>query len=63
MNTYGALWNGKTLEIKAETTYQAQQIAVAEFQKSAGRKVVKGYQIAIGLLQLNGADYVHTAVH
>ena len=61
MNKYGAIWEDKELEIEAETTYQAQQLATAEFQKVAGRRKVKGYQITVALLQLNGVDYVHTA--
>ena len=63
MNTYGALWNGKELEIEAGTTYEAQKLAVVEFQKVAGRKTVKGYEITVALLRLNGADYVHKAVN
>jgi len=61
VNKYGAIWEDKELEIEAETTYQAQQLATAEFQKVAGRRKVKGYQITVALLQLNGVDYVHTA--
>lgn len=61
MNKYGALWNGKELEIMADTTYQAQQLAVVEFQKIAGRRKVKGYEITVLLMQLNGVDYIHVA--
>jgi hypothetical protein len=63
MHTYGAQWQGHELEIKAATTYEAQKIAVVEFQKVAGRRKVKGYEISVMLLQLNGVDYVHTAVN
>jgi hypothetical protein len=63
MNTYGAIWQGKELEIKANTTYEAQKLAVIEFQKVAGRKTVKGYEITVALLRLNDADYVHTAIN
>ena len=63
MNKYGALWQGHELEIEAETTYKAQQIAIPLFQRVAGRRKVKGYDITVMLLQLNGVDYVHTAVN
>ena len=62
MNNYGALWQGHELEIKASTTYEAQQLATIEFQKIAGRRKVKGYQISVMLLQLNGRDVVHVAI-
>lgn len=63
MNTYGALWNNKELEITANTTYEAQQLAQVEFQKVAGRRKVKGYEITVALLKLDGKDYIHTAVN
>lgn len=63
MNKYGALWQGHELEIEAETTYKAQQLAIVEFQRVAGRRKVKGYDITVMLLQLNGVNYVHTAVN
>jgi hypothetical protein len=61
VNKYGAIWQNKELEIEAETTYQAQKIAQAEFQKSAGRRTVKGYEITVALIELNGVPYVHVA--
>lgn len=61
MNKYGALWAEKELVVMAETTYQAQQLAQVEFQKVAGRRKVKGYQISIHLLELDGKEYVHIA--
>lgn len=63
MNKYGAIWQDKELIIEADTTYQAQQLAVLEFQKVAGRRKVKGYEITIGLLELNGVEYVHIATN
>lgn len=63
MNKYGAIWQDKELVIEADTTYQAQQLAVLEFQKVAGRRKVKGYEITIGLLELNGVEYVHIATN
>jgi len=59
MNIYKAWWNSKEIEIQAENTYQAQQLARAEFQRNAGRKIVKGYQIAIGLVAVEGKQVTH----
>lgn len=61
MNKYGAIWRGRELEIMAESTYKAQQIAVVEFQKVAGRSKVKGYEILVALLELDGVEYIHVA--
>jgi hypothetical protein len=63
VNKYGAIWQGKELEINAETTYQAQRLAVEQFQKIAGRRKVKGWEISIGLLELNGVEYIHVATN
>lgn len=61
MNKYGAIWNDKSVEVMADTTYQAQQLAVVEFQKVAGRKKVKSYEIQVLLMELNGVEYIHVA--
>ena len=61
MNTYGAIWKDKELVIEADTTYQAQQLAVPLFQAQAGRRKVKGYEITVMLMKLNGVDYIHIA--
>jgi hypothetical protein len=58
MNTYIALWNGKQATVQCDTIYGAQQIAVTEFQKTAGRKRVKGYEIRTFLVELNGEPYI-----
>lgn len=63
MNKYGAIWQGKELEIMANSTYQAQQLAVEQFQKIAGRRKVKGWEITLGLLELNGVEYIHVATN
>ena len=63
MNKYGAIWQGKELKIMADTTYQAQRLAVEQFQKIAGRRKVKGWEISIGLLELNGVEYIHVATN
>ena len=61
MNTYGAIWKELELVIEAETTYQAQQLAVPLFQAQAGRRKVKGYEISVLLMKLKGEEYVHVA--
>lgn len=63
MNTYGAIWQDKETKVTASTTYEAQQLAQAEFQKVAGRRKVKGYEITVALLELNGQEYTHMAVN
>jgi ribosomal protein L20A (L18A) len=63
MNLYGAIWKELEAEIEADTTYQAQQLAVSKFQALAGRRKVKGYEITIALLKLNGVEYIHTATN
>lgn len=60
MNGYKCFWNGKELDIYADTTYQAQQLATPEFQKIAGRKKVKEYQVTVMLCELNGEQYTHS---
>jgi hypothetical protein len=62
MNKYGAIWKELELEIEAETTYAAQQLALPLFQAKAGRRKVKGYEISVLLMQLKGVDYVHVAM-
>ena len=61
MNTYGAIWKELELVIEAETTYQAQQLALPLFQAQAGRRKVKGYEISVLLMKLKGEEYVHVA--
>ena len=63
MNLYGAIWKELKAEIEADSTYQAQQIALNKFQALAGKRKVKGYEITIALLKLNGVEYVHTATN
>lgn len=58
MNTYIALWRGQRTTVKCDTIYGAQQLAVTEFQKTAGRKRVKGYDIKTFLVELNGEPYI-----
>ena len=63
LNTYGALYGDKVIEIKAKSTYEAQQLAVIEFQKTAGRKKIQGYQVTVMLARLatSDSDVIHVA--
>jgi hypothetical protein len=61
MNKYGSIWNNLEAVIHADTTYQAQQLAQAQFQAKAGRRKVKGYEITVALLELDGKLYTHVA--
>ena len=61
MNKYGALWNGKEVVVQADPTYQAQQLAEVEFSKVSGRRKVKGSEITVALMELDGVPYVHVA--
>lgn len=61
MNKYGALWRELEVEVEAESTYKAQQLALPLLQAKAGRRNVKGYEITVMLMELNGVEYVHVA--
>jgi hypothetical protein len=61
MNKYGAIWHNLETVIQADTTYQAQQLAQAQFQAKAGRRKVKEYQILVALVELDGKEYTHIA--
>lgn len=54
MNGYVCFYRGKRLEVNAETTYQAQQIAAKQF------KAKKEYEVAVTLAEKGGKQVVHT---
>ena len=60
MNGYKCFWNGKELDIYADTSYQALHLATPEFQKMAGRKKVKGYDITVVLCEVKGRQVTHS---
>ena len=60
MNGYKGFWNGKELEVLAETSYAAQQLLVLMFQAKS-RKKVKGYDITVCLCEKEGKQVFHTA--
>ena len=59
MNGYIAIWNGKRIEVFADTSYKAQCEAEKEFQKYS-RKKVKGYEITVILCEKDGKQVVHS---
>ena len=56
---YIAIWNGKRIEVYADTSYQAQCEAEKEFQKGT-RKKVKGYDITVVLCEKDGEQVIHS---
>jgi len=54
MNTYHAFYNGKEIELKADSSYQAQQKAAITF------KAKKSYQVTVVLVALeDNKEIVH----
>jgi hypothetical protein len=56
MNTYGAFWNGQEMTVEADTLYGAQLAAIPVFQAKT-RKKVKGGDVRVVLMALNGQTY------
>jgi hypothetical protein len=56
MNTYAAFWNGQEMTVEADTLYGAQQAAILAFQAKT-RKKVKGGDVRVVLMALNGQTY------
>lgn len=56
MNTYKAFYKGKSIEVKADTSYQAQQIAAKQF------KAKKSYDVVVVLLAVGDREITHIAV-
>lgn len=61
MNKYVVFWigSGKSVEVEAETSYQAEQKAKVEFEKAAGRKKVG--TLSVWLAEKSGEQVVHIA--
>ena len=55
-NTYLAQFKGKKVVVKSDTQYGAQQEAAAYF------KAKKGWEVAVGLLEVEGKPYAHAPV-
>jgi hypothetical protein len=62
MNIYACLWNGRTTEVVAKTTLEAQEKAWLHFQTIAGRKRIKGYDITVVLTYKDAQPVTHIAV-
>ena len=56
MNTYKCFYNGKSLEVEASTTLEAQKKAAELF------KAKKSYNVSVLLHKLDGKQYTHIAV-
>jgi hypothetical protein len=56
MNTYAAFWNGQDVTVVADTLYGAQLAAIPFFQATT-RKKVKGGDVRVVLMVLNGETY------
>lgn len=63
MNGYVTFYRGERLEVHADTTFEAQQKAQAEFQKKHPRRKVKGYEVSVHLAEKAGQPVVHVAVN
>ena len=61
-NGYVCLYNGQRVEVHADTTYEAQELARVEFQKKYPRRKVKGYDVTTVLAERGGETVTHTAV-
>lgn len=54
MNGYKAFYKGKSIEIHANTSYEAQQVAAKQF------KAKKSYDVTVVLCEKAGEQVVHT---
>lgn len=55
MNGYVCFYKGKKIEVYAETSYEAQQKAVAQF------KAKKSYDVTVMLAEKQGEQVIHAA--
>lgn len=55
MNGYKAFYKGKTAEVFADTSYQAQQIAAQQF------KAKRSYEVTVMLCEKAGQQVTHAA--
>lgn len=54
MNGYKAFYKGKEIEVYANTSYEAQQVAATKFQAK------KSYDVTVMLCEKEGKTIVHT---
>jgi len=62
MNSYVCFWNGIRREVKADTSYDAQEAAVSVFKTVAGRKTVKRRDIVAVLAEKDGEEVIHIPI-
>ena len=58
MNGYVCIRKNQRVEVYANTTYEAQQMALKHFAKN-NRGKVKGYEIAVSLCEKDGETITH----
>jgi hypothetical protein len=54
MNGYKCFYKGKTIEVEANTSFDAQKIAAAKF------KAKKSYDVTVVLCEKNGKQVTHS---
>ena len=54
MNGYKCFYRGKTCEVHADTSYQAQQLAAQQL------KAKKSYEVSVFLCETQGEQVTHT---
>jgi hypothetical protein len=52
-NTYGCFYRGKSIQVKEETTYKAQQEAAKQF------KAKKSWEVSVMLMEKDGEEVIH----
>ena len=63
MNTYKAFYPDRpSIDIKAETTYEAKKKAIVEFERILRRKIALGkrHLLTVHLCEADGKPVVHT---
>lgn len=58
-NGYIAFYNGKKIEVYANSSYEAQQKALKTFQ-SQSRKKIQGWEINVTIATKDGEDVIHS---
>lgn len=61
MNGYVAFYDGKRIEVRAATLYEASVVARQVFQELAGRRKIKSHMVSVVLAEKDGEQVVHAA--
>jgi len=59
LNEYNCYWKDRVVCVSADTTYAAQQLAVEQFKKVAGRRKVIQSDIAVFLSKKDDKEITH----